>query len=317
MNAVEVLNGYLSNFSILEKQMEIWLIAGRAIGLMGAYVYIFKRFASKMLNGNAFSVEDIAYPVFIAFVLSSYSPIAKGIPELFGGSVFGSKAGEVGSPLADYAKLTSELTTKKLDSEREKKSLEKPLSEKTVSAGTAFTQRDNSPTGFQDAQLTESSVQASDLLLDPDKFISNVVFTVLSWILMVIAQIAMVILLLISRMYIIFLYIFGPISIGISLIPSFESSISTWFQNLIKYSLWVPIANTIAILTITAFKTYGVENEAASYGGVVLVISSVLMIVCFLCVPKIAGNIISVTAGQSSTKAMATQAARMMITKGI
>lgn len=317
MNAVEVLNGYLSNFSILESQMQMWLTAGRAIGLIGAYIYIFKRFASKMLSGSAFSVDDIAYPVFIAFVLSMYSPIAKGIPELFGGSVFGANIGNVGSPLADYAKLTSDLTNKKIANEKEKKSLEKPLSEKTVNAGTAFTQRDNSPTGFQDAQLTESSVQASDLLLDPDKFISNVVFTVLSWILMLIAQIAMVILLLISKMYIIFLYIFGPISIGISLIPSFESSISNWFQNLIKYSLWVPIANTIAILTITAFKAYGEANGAESYASIVLVISSVLMIVCFLCVPKIAGNIISVTAGQSSTKAMASQAARMMITKGI
>nr|WP_315419539.1 hypothetical protein [uncultured Pedobacter sp.] len=317
MELTNLLNDYFSRFVTLEKTMALWLVAGKAVGLIGAYVYIFKKFASKMLNGGVFNMEDFAYPIFIAFVLSAYTPIAKGIPQLFGASIFETNGTSQLMKYTDFVGGINE-RQKEYESNREGKSFK--ITPQTQSAATEFANDDpNAVNGNYSGQI-DQGINATDMLLDPKKFVSSIMYSVVSFVLVLIAQVCMAVLFLIAKMYLIFLYVFGPISIGMSLIPGFENSITNWFQKMLQYSLWVPIANTISELTINSFKSFG-ENSVLGMEPAVmmsaLIMSSVFMIVSFLCVPKITSNILSIGGGQSSTKAMAAQAAKMLITKGV
>lgn len=53
------------------------------------------------------------------------------------------------------------------------------------------------------------------------------------------------IILLIRALYLAFLYVFGPIAIGISAFPIFEDNWKSWLAKYISISLWYPIAQVI------------------------------------------------------------------------
>lgn len=316
MELTNLLNDYFSRFVTLEKATALWLVAGKALGLIGAYIYIFKKFAAKMLNGGVFNMDDFAYPIFIAFVLSVYTPIAKGIPQLFGTAVFEAKGD---SQLLKFTEFVGGINDRQREYEANREGKSVKITPQTQNAATEFANDDPNAVNDNYSAQIDQGVNATDMLLDPKKFVSSIMYTVLSFILVLVAQICMAVLFLISKVYLIFLYVFGPISIGMSLFPGFENSITNWFQKMIQYSLWVPIANTISELTMNSFRTFG-ENSVLGLDPAVmtsmLVFSAVFMIVSFMCVPKITSNILSISGGQSSTKAMAAQAARMLITKG-
>jgi len=136
--------------------------------------------------------------------------------------------------------------------------------------------------------------------------INNAVLNAMMAILEVLIVCCIATIFFLAKLYLSFLYIFGPFSIGMSLVPGFESSLANWFQKYIGYSLWMPIAGTIANITkeVVLGSAKIVDPDSLVQAPIVIVallIAAVMLIVSMLAVPKIASNVIATSVGSSST----------------
>lgn len=97
------------------------------------------------------------------------------------------------------------------------------------------------------------------------------------------------------------LYLLGPIAIGFSLFPGFENTIINWAGRYIKTSLWLPIGflleGVLSIASREVLANLGRGNEIpfgdTSIKLLVLTTMSVMAIICYSMVPKLAGWIIN------------------------
>lgn len=301
-----LISAFFDKFESIATAAERWLTVGKIIGLIGAYVYIFKKFGSKIMTGETFNLSDIAYPIFIAFLLSVYSPVAKGIEKLFtstyDATYISTTVSQIYSSVSKNKKNNAPINEeKKLEADASIN-----ISDKTLSDAEEYMKKDNST---EDVSIVS---KATDLLVNGYESIVNginsVILTVLTTILECVIVACIAIIFFLAKLYITFLYIFGPFSIGMSLIPGFENSITNWFQKYIGYSLWMPVAATIADLTREVLEgsfnlsTAG-NNMIANPGMAItgLLIATAMLIVSMLAVPKIVSNIISTSIGSSST----------------
>lgn len=313
-STIELLNTLFNKMSFIEEAAKTWLSVGKTIGLIGAYIYIFKKFANKILVGEAFGLQDFAYPMFIAFLLSVYTPVAKGIETIFVGNGFLSENSVMlastfqknRDDLIDQEKTYMVLSSKKNGSEEEAKA---KYFAKAAKLGMAQNIGDNNNSEQNIEQVNKfSDTRSGDASSGTVGWILELVC---SWLISVVGYICVIVIFFIAKLYLIFLYIFGPFSIGISLIPGFENSVSNWFQKYISYSLWVPVGNTI----VKIFSGLSVDTHADINTQILF---CVLMIFSFVSIPKITSNIISVSANQSGTRSMVQQGAKLaMKSKGI
>lgn len=301
-----LISAFFDKFDTIAQAAERWLTVGKIIGLIGAYVYIFKKFGPKIMTGETFNLSDIAYPIFIAFLLSVYSPVAKGIEKLFTSTY---NANYISATVSDIYTAVSKNKENSAPINEEKKQeadASISISDKTISDAEEYMKKDNT------TEEVSMVSKATDLLLNGYQSIvsgiNSVILTVLTTILECIIVACIAIIFFLAKLYITFLYIFGPFSIGMSLIPGFENSITNWFQKYIGYSLWMPVAATIAELTkevlAGTFNIYSAGNNMIASPSVAitaLMIATAMLIVSMLAVPKIVSNIISTSIGSSST----------------
>lgn len=301
-----MISAFFERFESISRGAERWLTVGKIIGSIGAYVYLFKKFGAKIMTGETFNLSDIAYPIFIAFLLSVYTPVAKGIEQIFtstyNASYISNTVNDIYSTVNKNKKNSSPIN----DEMKQEADASTSINDKTKSDAEEY---------FKEANSTEEVSEVSvftDLLVSGYKSvvdsINNVILSALTTILECIIIACIAIIFFLAKLYITFLYIFGPFSIGMSLIPGFENSITNWFQKYIGYSLWMPVAATIAELTKevlgTALNLYTaggnmIANPAAGISA--LLIATAMLIVSMLAVPKIVSNIISTSIGSSST----------------
>lgn len=303
-----MITAFFNEFESITKTAEQWITVGKILGMIGAYIYIFKKFAPKIMNGETFNLTDVAYPIFIAFLLSVYTPVAKGIENIFTSTY---NATYISNTVDDIYSSVSKNRAKIQpidDTKKAEASAAVNQSETDVTTAEDYLKQDTKPDEF--SMLTKTT----DLLLGAyDSIINGInslIIGVLTTILEIIIIVCIATIFFLAKLYISFLYIFGPFSIAMSLIPGFENSITNWFQKYISYSLWMPVAATIAELTkdVLSMSLMGGASNVAHVGinGVGgLLIATAMLIVSMLAVPKIVSNIISTSVGSSSTSSKA------------
>lgn len=301
----EMIAQFFARFEGINNTMLVWLSVGKIIGCIGAYIYIFKKFGSKILSGETFNLSDIGYPIFIAFLLSVYTPVATGIEKLFTSTYD-----------ANYiAKTVGQMETVV----RQSKNTNKPISpEKKAEFESAVMNDMATNQKAEEYMKTENTFDAVNPIFQARKLlestyqsivdsVNDLILSAITTILEVVIVVCVAIIFFIAKLYITFLFIFGPFSIAMSLIPGFENSITNWFQKYITYCLWMPIAATISSLSIdimaTVYRDSTLNGEIINLPGAItaLLCVSIMLIVSMLAVPKIASNVIATSIGSSST----------------
>jgi conjugative transposon TraJ protein len=141
---------------------------------------------------------------------------------------------------------------------------------------------------------------------------------ILSEILRLAYESAILVLHFIATFYMVILVILGPIPLALSLIPGFENGFSSWIAQYIDKFLWLPIANILSTLlndmqlsminASVAAESLG-EGSFFSTTDFGYFIFLIIGIAAFLCVPSISGMIVSAGSPSSTLGKAATAAA--------
>lgn len=134
---------------------------------------------------------------------------------------------------------------------------------------------------------------------------------VVSALISVVVKLAQYVLLAMSSIYLIVLGLLGPFVFAFSLMPGFESNILGWLARYIQISFWIPLT---AFLDMVNVKLKGamlaamlnapfVSALAAPYHLIVL---DVVLLLCLLGVPQMAGWVIQSSGADDLTRKMAT-----------
>jgi len=297
-----VISAFFDKFDSITESAKVWLTVGKTIGCIGAYAYIFKKFGTKIMSGETFGLSDVAYPVFVAFLLSVYTPVATGIEKLFTGAY---DTAYVSNTVGEIYRATSRNGNSGTVDEEKKKLADGAvtLPESTKTVAEEYMKNDNATSaGYMKAAMNLIKIGYQSMM----NSINNAVLNAMMAILEVLIVCCIATIFFLAKLYISFLYIFGPFSIGMSLIPGFESSLANWFQKYIGYSLWMPIAGTIANITkeVVLGSAKIADPDSLMQAPIVIVallIAAVMLIVSMLAVPKIASNVIATSVGSSST----------------
>ncbi|MEC3881831.1 type IV secretion system protein [Parapedobacter sp. 10938] len=300
---IDAAHAFLGQLDSVESAMEDWLAIGKAVGCLGAYIYLMRAYSIKTLKGEPFLVADFINPILIALLLSVYTPVAKGLQSLFLGTNDASEV--IDEKVGEMLSITSKIDEEQLENEQD---IEREAQSGGVSdhAGEVLEEK----SGEDGSSLFDQAKYLMTLASNPMTFLPNLVKAILTSVLNLMLSACLLIIYVLSALYIKVLYIFGPFSIGISIIPGFENSISNWFQKYITYCLWIPIANTVTTLLIETYNAY-----LSGYGGIGatnaagLIMFMVIGIIIYLSVPKLASNILALGASQSFTRGVAAKAA--------
>lgn len=101
---------------------------------------------------------------------------------------------------------------------------------------------------------------------------------------------------IVSKCYLLIYYVLGPLAIGFSLVPSFEFSITNWFQKYITYCLWMPIFNfflAIAVGFIQSYKEYDIEAGTIAPSLAPLAVAFLILIIGIFVTAKVTSNILA------------------------
>lgn len=108
------------------------------------------------------------------------------------------------------------------------------------------------------------------------------------------------IILVISTVYRIILYVFGPFVLALSILPTFSGSFNAWLGKYVTVLLYVPMVNVISyigsMITIYFIETTNpfnavLFNEASLF--------SIIIGICYICIPSLASAIVN-SAGAAS-----------------
>lgn len=311
----EMILSFFDNLEVIEKSVAGWASVGKVIASIGAYIYIFKKFGTKIISGEVFDISDIGYPFFIAFLLSVYTPAAKGLQNIF------TESYSVSAISADINSMHTKISDKnKREDEKMEDSESRAIIGITEGSSAAANEYMQKADAINAQDLENRKEEMGFLERGFTKVVTGInqaIYKAFMTLLELCCVIAMAVLFILAKTYLMFLYVFGPLSIGMSLIPSFENSISNWFQKYISYCLWFPIGGTVVELTQAMASTM-FENTGGGAGTPgIFIIALAIMIVLFLSIPKMASNIIAVSAGSSGTSRTIKSAARMIATKGV
>lgn len=310
---IEATHAFLGQLDSVEAAMEDWLAIGKAVGCLGAYIYLMRAYSMKTLKGEPFLVSDFINPILIALLLSVYTPVAKGFQTLFLGT---NDATEIIEDNAtELLAITSNIDQQQLEEEQD--------AERVAQSG-GPTDREGDilkeNAGEEGSSFYEQAKYLFTFVGNPSIFIPNLLKSILTSVLNLALSACLLLIYVLSCLYIKVLYIFGPFSIGISIMPGFENSISNWFQKYITYCLWVPIANTVTNLLIETYNQYlSAAGGIGSTNGAGLIAFMLIGIIVYLSVPKLASNILALGAPQSFTRGVAARAAgaaSKVLTKG-
>lgn len=312
---LEATHAFLGELQSVETAMEGWLAVGKAIGCLGAYIYLMRAYSMKTLKGEPFMVSDFVNPILIALLLSVYTPVAKGFQSLFLGT--NDLTEIMNEDVSEMLAINSQIDQQQLDGEQS-------IQKTAQSGGMTDEQREilEEKQGEDGSTLFDTGKFLWKMASDPMSFIPNLIKSILTSILNFALSACVILIYILSSLYIKILYIFGPFSIGISIIPGFENSISNWFQKYITYCLWVPIANTVTKLLIDTYNSFLSVAAPSGMEATNLMALSAFMgigVIVYLSVPKLASNIVALGAPQSFTRGVAAKAAGMAskaLTKG-
>lgn len=115
---------------------------------------------------------------------------------------------------------------------------------------------------------------------------------------------------LVPKTIVIMLIIFGPISITLSMIPSFKDSVIKWLKSLLAVSLWVPIANImLAVVGQLYDKLAGLYSNQGIAGSYVMApFYMILVLILYICVPKMASALVGEVNGLGQVMGTSMQA---------
>ena len=141
---------------------------------------------------------------------------------------------------------------------------------------------------------------------------------IVSEILRLVYESAILVIHFISTFYMVVLIIFGPIPLALTLFSGFENGFSSWIAQFIDKFLWLPIANVLAALLNQmqlGMINASVQAEALGEGSFFSVTDfgyfmfMIIGIAGFLCVPSISGMIVSAGTPSSAIGSAATAVA--------
>lgn len=305
---------YAEMDAVKEQAMQ-WVVFGKLIGLIGAYIYIARKFVPKMIRGEEFDLTDIFQPFFVAFLLSCYSPVFNGVSYVFGVGA-GTEYNKIGKALTTFGDLYIQMN----DQEKEDAALASGnTGGKTSAAATDGAAEVNGASSSDQNVLSKIVSGVTTMAKGVNQLIATIIASVLVSSLIIIGMIACALLFLIASCYLLFLYIYGPISIGMSLFPSFENSLPNFFQKIITYSLWFPTGMSIIDLCTSVI---GKIATSGSIFSIVSMLFSYIVILPFMIfalynVPKICNNVLATGGNNSSTRSAMTNALKKMATKGL
>src|SRR5690606_12338807 len=114
---IQIAHAFLGQLDSVESAMEDWLAIGKAIGCLGAYIYLMRAYSLKTMKGEPFLVADFINPILIALLLSVYTPVTKGLESLFLGTNDATEVLEGNTE--ELLRITSEIERDQLETEQD------------------------------------------------------------------------------------------------------------------------------------------------------------------------------------------------------
>lgn len=145
----------------------------------------------------------------------------------------------------------------------------------------------------------------------------TVTTSVLAWVISVLIKVVRFILICVSGVYAILLGLLGPMVFAISLIPTFESGIGSWFARYIQISFWTPMASFIDFICFrmkdSMLRTF--ENSSMigqlTFPTFHLIMLELVSLCLLLAVPKVCSWLIQSSGASEVNNSMADGAAKV------
>lgn len=121
----------------------------------------------------------------------------------------------------------------------------------------------------------------------------QVLFPALSWLSTMLGGIAYIVIIMMSKFYLLFLAIFGPLSFALSQFSYFQSSFSSWMSRYISVGLWPAMANLLKYMNSQVFHLMNGYLGDSFDGAMILFLILIVMSYLYLQIPEISEYIVT------------------------
>ncbi|CCH57599.1 conjugate transposon protein (plasmid) [Fibrisoma limi BUZ 3] len=288
-------------FDTMLPEFTSFVAIGQAIGLIGAFFYVFYRLWAHQARNEAIDIYPLLRPLVISMILLAY-------PGLYSGLAF------LGRTLND--------ATQELGATRRNEVEQQVI----INAKTRIQNMGNSnnPPPVAAAEDKRSWFQlVTDSVMGMANSVSSaaadavnfVIDTTVNYVLMALFRLLYFIVIIglkiISTYFLIILGIFGPLTIGLGCFDWFYSSIAAWVGRVLHTLLWIPIANIYGfILDSFHLSSLNVEfqqlqgNPGMPSSSVANLLFYAVGIFGYLLVPKLATWVLDSTGVSDGLRAL-------------